>query len=124
MAYMWENVYAYDKEFRYHITRHPTRSWAVILTQAWTMLIKDRIRSDLIFQKGGGLSGRREPCRRFNKGKCSFGLSCRYDHRCSVRKCGKFGHGAYQCRLRGQDERKDDYMESRERCRSGDKKKR
>ena len=41
-----------------------------------------------------------EPCRRFNKGRCTFGLSCKFDHRCSVKKCGKFGHGAHQCRLR------------------------
>ena len=44
MTYVWENVYSYDKEFRYHISRHPLRSWSVILQQAWTMLIKDRLK--------------------------------------------------------------------------------
>ena len=29
-----------------------------------------------------------------------FVLSCKFDHRCSVRKCGKFGHGAHVFRLR------------------------
>ena len=42
-AYSWENVQAYDKEFRRHIARHPYRSWRVILQQAWTMLLKDRV---------------------------------------------------------------------------------
>ena len=27
MAYIWDNVYAYDKEFQHHIARHPTRPW-------------------------------------------------------------------------------------------------
>ena len=30
-SYVWDNVYAYDKEFRHHIGRHPSRSWAIIL---------------------------------------------------------------------------------------------
>ena len=42
-AYVWDNVYGYDKEFHHHISRHPTRSWAIILQQAWTMLLKDRV---------------------------------------------------------------------------------
>ena len=42
----------------------------------------------------------REPCRHFNKGRCTYGLSCHYDHRCSVKKCRKFGHGVHICHLR------------------------
>ena len=33
-TYVWDNVYAYDKEFCHHIARHPYRSWGVILQQA------------------------------------------------------------------------------------------
>ena len=36
-SYAWENVYAYDREFRNHIARHPYRSWVIILQQAWTV---------------------------------------------------------------------------------------
>ena len=79
VSYSWENVYAYDKEFCHHISRHPTRSWAVILQQAWTMILKDRIKGDHWNQKGG--KGKKpEICKRFNKGRCSYGLSCRYEH--------------------------------------------
>ena len=93
-SFSWENVYAYDKEFRMHISYHPHRRWAVILQQAWTMCMKDRIvghrSDDRNFSKG-----KKEPCRRFNKGLCKKGLSCQYDHRCTVPNCGKFGHGAH-----------------------------
>ena len=110
-SYSWDNVYSYGKEFRTHISRHPYRSWSVILQQAWTMLLKDRLsKSDNFFQRGvhennrDNDSGRKEICKRFNWGKCHFGLSCKYDHRCAVKKCGKFGHGAHICRLRLRDQ--------------------
>ena len=95
VTYVWENVYAYDKEFRHHILHHPSRSWSVILQQAWTMLLKDRIKTS-----EPGVAKKKEPCRCFNKGKCTFGLSCHYEHCCSEKKCEKFGHGAFQCRVR------------------------
>ena len=98
-TYFWENVYTYDREFRQHIARHPKRPWSVILQQAWTMILKDRIRHHNNFNKHKN-NKENKPCRRFNKGKCTFGFSCKYDHRCSVKKCGKFGHGAHICRLR------------------------
>ena len=41
-TYVRDNVYMYDKDFRIHISRNPSRSWAVILQQSWTMRIKDR----------------------------------------------------------------------------------
>ena len=43
MSYLWENVYSYDKEFCMHISKHPNCSWAIILQQAWTMCLKDRL---------------------------------------------------------------------------------
>ena len=43
-TYVWENVYRYDKEFRIHMSRHNhNRSWTVILQQAWSMYLKDRL---------------------------------------------------------------------------------
>ena len=43
MAYTWDNVYTYDKEFRMHMARNPHRSWAIILQQAWSLRLMDRI---------------------------------------------------------------------------------
>ena len=36
-TYVWDNVYSYDKDFTLHLSRHPERSWAIILQQAWSM---------------------------------------------------------------------------------------
>ena len=107
LSYVWENVYAYDKEFRLHISRHPERSWAVILQQAWSMKLRDRInRSDMNVGGGGASSHMPEHtgqnrksgdyCKQFNKGKCNLGSGCRYEHRCSY--CYKFAHGVVVCR--------------------------
>ena len=64
------------------------------------MLLKDRLKGDSAYPKGDKSGKRAEPCRRFNKGKCNFGLACKYDHRCAIKRCGKFGHGAHVCHLR------------------------
>ena len=101
-TYLWDNVYLYDKDFRIHISRNPTRSWAVILQQAWSMRLKDKINGN---QSKGSTQNSSTPgnkskdyCRRFQPGQCNLGLSCRYEHRCTI--CGKFGHGAHICRCR------------------------
>ena len=90
---------------------NPERSWGIILQQAWTMRLHDRIPHrdqggnlasgsgfNRNFQNSGG--DRRiksdEPCRKYNKGKCNFGASCKYDHKCSY--CLKFGHNVLNCR--------------------------
>ena len=124
-TFVWENVYEYDREFRHHIAKHPYRSWRVILQQAWTMLLKDRFRHDghNNFPRGGhggtgsaqqSQNGKREICKRFNRGRCTFGLRCRYEHRCAVPKCGKFGHGAHICRLKIQQEGNSSEVQNRD----------
>ena len=45
-SYTWEYVYAYNREFRSHMAKFPNRNWGLILQQAWTMILKDRIRHD------------------------------------------------------------------------------
>ena len=43
-TFTWENVYCYDREFRMHMSRyHLVRSWSVILQQAWSMCLKDKL---------------------------------------------------------------------------------
>ena len=36
-AYIWDNVYLDDKDFRLHMAENPGRSWSIILQQAWSM---------------------------------------------------------------------------------------
>ena len=101
MAYTWDNVYTYAKEFRLHMSRYPNRSWAMILQQAWSLRLRDRITSGNNWGNGNSGGGQaptkvNEPCRRFNRGKCNFGFNCRYDHKCTY--CLKFGHNVLNCR--------------------------
>ena len=98
-TYLWDNVYTYDKEFRMHMANYPNRNWSVILQQAWTMYLKDRIRHDNKNPNfGGSFKKHKEECKRLNRGTCTSGMSCKYDHHCL--ECGKFGHGAHICRRR------------------------
>ena len=94
----------YDIDFRLH--RHLQRSWNVILQQAWNLRLKDRQDSD---RRGGGSdypSGKKHDiCWMFNRGKCTYGDRCKFDHKCRI--CGKFGHGAHICRRGGGDWDKD-----------------
>ena len=64
------------------------------------MLLKDRVRYDNGFANKKGGQGKKEICKRFNKGRCSYDLACKFDHWCAIPKCGKFGHGAHVCRMR------------------------
>ena len=95
-TYVWDNVYQYDKEFRMHMAE---RSWAIILQQAWSLRLKDKlhITGENRSTSGGSPHNRsNEPCRKYNRGKCQFGSGCRYDHKCSY--CFKFGHTILTCR--------------------------
>ena len=100
-TYVWDNVYMYDKDFIIHISRNPTRSWAIILQQAWAMRLKDRLSNNQVrgYVEGGKS---KDYCRRFQRGKCHLGASCKFEHHCSI--CGKFGHGAHICRRRSYDQ--------------------
>ena len=108
LKYIWDNVYMYDKDFRLHLSKYPNRSWAIILQQSWSLRLQDRLRhSDFAerFQHGkskhfqGGSSkafgSNNKTFCKFNRGKCNFGASCKYDHRCSY--CNKFGHPSISC---------------------------
>ena len=86
LSFAWDNVYFYNKEFRMHISKFPQHSWAIILQQAWSMCLKDKVRQfqddnrpSKNVRRGG------EPCHRFKKGKCTYGSNCKFDHRCAVK---------------------------------------
>ena len=109
LAYIWDNVYTYDREFRLHMARNPQRSWAMILQQAWSLRLRDRIMSSNTWANSNYNAGHTagnfqrtgnnrisEPCRRYNRGKCNFGNTCKFEHRCSY--CFKFGHSSVNCR--------------------------
>ena len=102
-SYVWDNVCKYDKDFRLHLGHFPQRNWGIILNQVWAMRLRDRLRNDGGWgqsSSGGSGNGNRQGfkdvCCRYNQGRCSFGVNCRFDHKCSY--CFKFGHTVKTCR--------------------------
>ena len=105
LNFVWKNVYMYDKDFRLHMAWNPQRNWGIILQQAWSLQLHDRINS-ANFQQNYNSSNNQlpsenrerinEPCKHYNRGRCSFGSSCKYDRRCSY--CFKLGHSILTCR--------------------------
>ena len=96
-TYVWDNVYSYDIDFRLHISRNPERSWALILQQAWSFRLKDKLTVNRSgFNNAQSHMNGKKICFKFNRGHCPYGSNCKFDHRCGV--CGKFGHGAFNCR--------------------------
>ena len=113
-VFTWQNVYKYDREFRVHMDKHPERNWGIILQQAWSLCLKDKLvtnhndvgmstnrqsgdRNDKVNGSRGNYSGsRKNICFKYNQGTCTLGFRCKFEHKCSI--CGKFGHGACSCR--------------------------
>ena len=94
-SYRWENVYNYDKDFRIHMSKNPYRSWGVILQLSWSTRLKEKIRTSDEGQHEGK-QRKSDVCWRYNRGKCTYGNSCKFDHKCAI--CLKFGHGSHNCR--------------------------
>lgn len=107
--YIWDNVYDYDIEFRTHMAKcKGKRSWSAKMNDEWSRYMKNHLRFDrtsvgehvhrpAASDQGAATNSKtRELCRRYNKGRCTWGEKCRYLHACSV--CGKRGHGALICR--------------------------
>ena len=125
-TYLWDNVYAYDRDFRIHMAKNQgMRSWAVILQLSWNLRLNDKLRTGY----GGDVSSpsmnkgnynKRDYCWRFNRGRCTYGRSCKFDHRCAI--CGKWGHGSHNCRkAAGQDKPQQGFSAERMDSRPNDK---
>ena len=107
-TFAWDNVYAYDEVFRNLMEEFPRRPWGMICQQAWSLIPRDpapKQNGGNSFKKSGfkRKDGDTEICYRFNKGRCSFGTSSRYYHRCSHRN--KSGHAMNVCRKRDKDKK-------------------
>ena len=42
-SYVWDNVACYDMTFRHLMSANPSRSWARIYTQGWSLAMRDPI---------------------------------------------------------------------------------
>ena len=107
LTYVWDNVYTYDIDFRLHISKNPERTWSIILNKAWNTRLNRKLQEGN--NGNGNHSGNhqngnnnntnsanggkiRKNCWRYNRGKCTYGFACKFEHKCGV--CGKTGHGA------------------------------
>ena len=101
-SFHWNDIYQYDREFRIHMGENPERNWGIILQQGWSIYLKNPINNNA--QAGSNRSEHNQNssaigkkiCFRYNRGHCSFGLRCKFDHHCGIN--GKHGHGAFNCR--------------------------
>ena len=104
MAFQWECMYRFDKEFRLHMSVHPEHNWGIILQQVWTLCMKNSSNQHTPATKGNqfhsngnsdGSGQKKRICFKFNQGICTFGFNCKFEHKCGL--CGKFGHGTHNC---------------------------
>ena len=99
-TYVWDNVYAYDVTFRKLMERGPQYNWGLNYHQGWDLYLKEKLdKSNSPFhisthkKKGNGKCD--HICWRFNRRKCSYGPSCRFEHKCL--NCTKGDHGSSSC---------------------------
>ena len=109
--FSWDNVARYDYVFRQLMAAKPHRSWAKTYTQMWNLTLNEPIKkfndqgsnnnnnSHNTYRGSNGQKKRIEGCCwRFNKNNCSYGKSCKFDHKCSY--CGSFSHPFLNCNKR------------------------
>ena len=100
----WENVAQYDYIFRQKMSQKPYKSWAKTYTQLWTSTMVNPLaktpttthNSNSTQSSNTGKKAWREiACWRYNKGKCTRGAECKFEHRCSY--CGSGNHVYPNC---------------------------
>ena len=111
-SFSWDNVYTYDEVFSNLMEEYPNLPWGIIHQQAWSLMLRESAPNKPF--NGNGPYRKplsqfkkkddKEVCYRFNKGRCSFGSSCRYDHKCSF--CHKTGHPTNNCRKKEKEGKK------------------
>ena len=89
-TYCRDDVYEYDQLFRDLMEEFPDRNWGAIYQQGWSLMLKEKSSPS---SNGNSLRNNhtksvrkfkdKEGCWRYNKGKCTFGQNCRFDHRCA-----------------------------------------
>ena len=111
----WDNVARYDYVFRQLMAAKPYRSWAKVYTQMWNISLNEPIKkfNDNSYHNSGrnnnGNSSssskkRNNICWKFNKGSCTYGKNCKFEHKCSY--CSSTNHPVTNC-TRKQNKKED-----------------
>ena len=101
----WDNVAKYDYVFRQLMATKPHRSWAKVYTQMWNLTLNEPIKK---FHENNNYHGNTSSnannrnqkkkdniCWKYNKNNCTYGRSCKFEHKCSY--CGVNGHPVGNC---------------------------
>ena len=105
-TFPWENVANYDYMFRRLMDEFPERSWAKQYIQMWNRTMCEGLyRGSNNNQRSvQNSSGKKEiVCWKFNKGKCSYGTACKFEHKCAY--CQSYNHGSKNCSKKASDRR-------------------
>ena len=101
-SFTWESVANYDQIYRELMEKFLNRPWGLVYQQAWSLTLKEKdtsVNKTPSFQLGNGKKNKnkkdKELCWCFNKGKCTYGENCRFDH--SYPHCSKSGHSIANC---------------------------
>lgn len=107
LTYPWESVFNYDIAMREIMTDCPTRLWGSICQHTWALELGEPSNkiSAQASPKVNKISPKvgRKVCWKFNKGRCTFGENCEFDHHCAV--CGGRNHGRHNCYRRNKQDR-------------------
>ena len=93
--FTWLSVLLFDDEYRQRQAAEDFK-WGTDAPHLSTVTLRDRASTGTPVARRGGASGNqrggsaasgREYCRQWNRGACSYGQRCNYEHACST--CGK-----------------------------------
>ena len=107
--FSWDNVAKYDYVFRQLMAEKPHRSWAKIYTQMWNITLNEPIKKfndnpNTNTHKYTSQKKKDSICWKFNKNNCTYGKSCKFEHKCSY--CGAPNHSSLNC-LKKQNKKTD-----------------
>ena len=106
-AYIWDNVAQYDFTFRQLMSAYPSRSWANIYQQMWSLSMREPLhrqqqyyqspQSTVATSQGfaqGSKEKRKRYCWKYNKNR-THDADCKFEHKCKF--CDAPSHGYYNC---------------------------
>ena len=105
-SFKWDSVLAYDYQFCQYITEYPTMSWGIKNAELYLeyfngyTALPPKVPKN--FSPGNHPKGSGTLiCNNFNKGLCTWGKSCKFEH-----KCKSTGHPAIKCHQHKQEKDK------------------
>ena len=108
-SFKWDSVLPYDYQFCQYIVEYPTMSWGIKNAELYLECFNGYIalppKVPKNFSTGNHPKGSGTLiCNNFNKGLCTWGKSCKFEHKCF--KCKSMGHPTTKCHQHKQEKDK------------------